>query len=157
MTAEREAKQRGVKRDGSLWLKVDKTLRHYARKGLQATSDSDCVAVSRYFHIGTGHRRFVDKNNQNGLAIPYLRALFPDAHFVYIKRGPGDNINSLIEGWRRPPAESRWVEVTDASGLGNDGIAWVAPVPLLVDGLHRYRTSNYLYFVRFIYLIYNHK
>jgi hypothetical protein len=71
-------------------------------------SDADRRAVSRYFYAHTGRRRFVDKNNQHGLAVPYLHALFPDAHFVYIKRSPGDNINSLIEGWRRPEVFGQW-------------------------------------------------
>ena len=51
---------------------------------------------------------FVDKNNQNGLCVPYLHALFPDAHFVYVKRSPGDNINSLIEGWGKPAEFATW-------------------------------------------------
>ncbi|WP_206054923.1 sulfotransferase family protein [Nitrosococcus wardiae] len=65
-------------------------------------------AVSRYFYIYTGQRRFIDKNNQNGLSIPYLHALFPDAHFVYVKRNPGDNIHSLIEGWTMPERFGTW-------------------------------------------------
>jgi len=52
--------------------------------------------------------RFVDKNNQNGLCIPYLQALFPDALFVYVKRSPGDNLNSLIEGWARADEFATW-------------------------------------------------
>lgn len=71
-------------------------------------SEGDRAAVSRFFYAGTGRRRFVDKNNQNGLAVTYLHALFPDAHFVYIKRSPGDNINSLIEGWKRPEGFGTW-------------------------------------------------
>lgn len=64
--------------------------------------------VSRYFYTWTGRRRWVDKNNQNGLCVPYLHALFPDAVFVYVKRSPGDNLNSLIEGWRKPDEFATW-------------------------------------------------
>ena len=64
--------------------------------------------VSRYFYAHTGKQRFVDKNNQNGLCVPYLHALFPSAHFVYVKRSPGDNINSLIEGWGKPEEFATW-------------------------------------------------
>ena len=71
-------------------------------------SESDRLSVARYFFSHTGKRRFVDKNNQNGLSIPYLYALFPDACFVYVRRNPGDNINSLIEGWRRPDEYATW-------------------------------------------------
>ena len=77
-------------------------------------ASSACVAdrqqVARYFYIHTGRSRFVDKNNQNGLCIPYLYSLFPDAHFVYVKRSPGDNINSLIEGWGKADEFAAWAD-----------------------------------------------
>ena len=71
-------------------------------------SEHDRNEVARYFYIHTGRLRFVDKNNQNGLCIPYLYRLFPEAHFVYVKRSPGDNLNSLIEGWGKPDEFSTW-------------------------------------------------
>lgn len=71
-----------------------------------STADRDSVA--RYFHAWTGKHRWVDKNNQNGLCLGYLRALFPDAVFVYVKRSPGDNLNSLIEGWGKPEEFATW-------------------------------------------------
>jgi hypothetical protein len=42
------------------------------------------------------------------LCVPYLHALFPDAVFVYVKRSPGDNLNSLIEGWGKPEEFATW-------------------------------------------------
>jgi hypothetical protein len=71
-------------------------------------TDSDRRYVSRYFYSRTGKLRVVDKNNQNGLSIPYLHNLFPDAHFVFIKRSPGDNINSLIHGWGKGDEFGVW-------------------------------------------------
>ncbi|MEW6415625.1 MAG: sulfotransferase [Pseudomonadota bacterium] len=71
-------------------------------------SDADRDTVSRYFYAWTGRHRWVDKNNQNGLCVPYLQALFPDAVFVFVKRSPGDNLNSLIEGWRKPDEFATW-------------------------------------------------
>ena len=71
-------------------------------------SDRDRDSVSRYFYRWTGQHRWVDKNNQNGLCVPYLQALFPDAVFVFVKRSPGDNLNSLIEGWRKPDEFATW-------------------------------------------------
>lgn len=78
--------------------------------GLDAgdASPADRAAVSRYFYRWTGRHRWVDKNNQNGLCVPYLRALFPDAVFVFVKRSPGDNLNSLIEGWKKPDEFATW-------------------------------------------------
>ncbi|MEZ0154828.1 MAG: sulfotransferase [Candidatus Reddybacter sp.] len=71
-------------------------------------SDQDRVNASRLFYTETGHRRIVDKNNQNGLSIPYLYELFPDAHFIFIRRNPGDNIESLITGWGKPEEFATW-------------------------------------------------
>ncbi len=76
--------------------------------GVEDASAADRNAVSRYFHSWTGHHRWVDKNNQNGLGVPYLHALFSDAVFVFVKRSPGDNLNSLIEGWRKPDEFATW-------------------------------------------------
>jgi hypothetical protein len=86
--------------------------RNWASHALDAddASEGERQKVTRYFYSETGHRRFVDKSNQNGLCVPYLRALFPDAHFVFVKRSPGDNINSLIEGWARPSEFSTWAD-----------------------------------------------
>ena len=64
--------------------------------------------ISRYFYSYTQKNRFVDKNNQNSLSIPFLNRLFPDAVFVYVKRNPGDNINSLIEGWKKTDLFGTW-------------------------------------------------
>ncbi len=76
--------------------------------GVQDASQKDRALVSRYFFAETGRERFVDKNNQNGLAVEYLHALFPDARFVYVKRSPGDNIHSLIVGWGQPERFGTW-------------------------------------------------
>jgi hypothetical protein len=84
--------------------------KHWNTHALDATDASadDRNFVTRYFYSWTGRSRWVDKNNQNGLCVPYLRALFPDAVFVYVKRSPGDNINSLIEGWGKPDKYATW-------------------------------------------------
>lgn len=74
----------------------------------ELASQRDRDAVAHYFYRYTGQNRFVDKNNQNGLCVGYLLALFPDACFVYVKRSPGDNLNSLIEGWQRPGEFATW-------------------------------------------------
>lgn len=66
------------------------------------------AAVTGHFYRHTGKRRFVDKNNQNGFCVPYLAELFPDAIFVFITRNPGDNINSLMRGWRKSDEFGAW-------------------------------------------------
>ncbi len=101
---------------------------------------TDRRAVSRYFHAMTGHRRWIDKNNQNGLCVPYLHALFPEAIFVYIKRSPGDNINSLIEGWGKEGKFSTWSDALPESVAVDDGryTRWCF---FLADGWRRYLHS----------------
>jgi hypothetical protein len=97
--------------------------RRWKSHALSATdaSHADRDFVVKYFYGRTGHRRFADKNNQNGFCIPYLQALFPEAYFVYVKRSPGDNINSLIEGWRRPQEFATWSEDLPARVCIDDG------------------------------------
>ncbi|BCX89802.1 hypothetical protein MIN45_P2175 [Methylomarinovum tepidoasis] len=91
----------------------------------QYANDRDRQALARLFFIRCGRcDRIVDKNNQNGLSIPYLLALFPQAHFVFVKRNPGDNIQSLIRGWGKAEEFGDW--------------AAALPVEVAVDG-GRYR------------------
>jgi len=73
-----------------------------------AACEQDRIAASHLFYTQTGRRRIVDKSNQNGFSIAYLFSLFPDAHFIFIRRNPGDNIESLIRGWGKPDEFATW-------------------------------------------------
>lgn len=44
--------------------------------------------------------RLLEKTPKNALRIPFLAALFPDAHFLFLFREPAANISSMIEGWQ---------------------------------------------------------
>ena len=105
--------------------------------GASDASTRDRNAVSRYFYAHTGRLRIVDKNNQNGLCVPYLRALFHDAHFVYVKRSPGDNIHSLIEGWGKADEFATWSDnlPTEVRVDGGRYRRWCF---FLFDGWQRY-------------------
>ena len=49
----------------------------------------------------SSHRvRFLEKTPKNALRIPFLKAAFPDARFVYLTRDAGPNISSIMDGWR---------------------------------------------------------
>jgi hypothetical protein len=91
--------------------------KHWDTHGLGPAdaSAADRDYVSRYFYTWTGQHRWVDKNNQNGLCLGYLRTLFPDAYFVYVKRSPGDNLNSLMEGWGKPEEFATWSDAVPAT------------------------------------------
>ena len=97
--------------------------KHWETHALAATdaSEHDRDYVTRYFYAWTGNTRFVDKNNQNGLCVPYLHSLFPDACFIYVKRSPGDNLNSLIEGWGKPDEFATWSDDLPATVAIDDG------------------------------------
>ena len=100
----------------------------------------DRETAARYFHAWTGRHRWVDKNNQNGLCIPYLHALFPDAVFVYVKRSPGDTLNSLIEGWRKPDEFATWSNALPEPVAVENGTLtqWCF---FLAEGWRRYLTA----------------
>jgi len=44
--------------------------------------------------------RLLEKTPKNALRIPFIKALYPDALFIYLYREPLGNISSLVEGWR---------------------------------------------------------
>ncbi|MGK7899697.1 MAG: sulfotransferase [Xenococcus sp. (in: cyanobacteria)] len=44
--------------------------------------------------------RFLEKTPKNSLRIPFLKAVFPEALFIYLYRDPKQNVSSIIEGWR---------------------------------------------------------
>ncbi len=108
---------------------------------ITAASDFDRVEASRLFYSATGRRRIVDKNNQNGLSIPYLHALFPDAHFVFIKRSPGDNIDSLINGWGKADEFGGWSSALPAE-VSIDKGAYKEWCFFLAEGWRKYCQSS---------------
>ena len=44
--------------------------------------------------------RFLEKTPKNALRVPFFRALFPDALFVFLWRDPRENLSSIMEAWR---------------------------------------------------------
>jgi hypothetical protein len=57
-----------------------------------------------YLNLEADHRpnplRLLEKTPKNALRIPFLKAVFPEAHFIYLYRQPAPNISSILEGWR---------------------------------------------------------
>lgn len=45
--------------------------------------------------------RMLEKTPKNALRIPFLRAVFPDARFIYLHRDPRQVLGSMIDGWQR--------------------------------------------------------
>lgn len=44
--------------------------------------------------------RMLEKTPKNALRIPFLRAVFPEAKFIYLHRDPRQVLGSMIDGWQ---------------------------------------------------------
>src|SRR5262249_28475255 len=44
--------------------------------------------------------RFLEKTPKNALRIPFLKALFPDARFIFLHREAQANVSAIMEAWR---------------------------------------------------------
>ena len=57
---------------------------------------------TRFFYDNSGGPsngvRFLEKTPKNALRIPFIKAVFPDARFIYLSRDAGPNISSTMEG-----------------------------------------------------------
>jgi len=65
-----------------------------------------------------GAFRLLEKTPKNALRVPFLRAIFPDARFLYLWREPEECLASLIEGWQ----SGKFVTYPDLPGW--PGPAW---------------------------------
>jgi hypothetical protein len=102
----------GLGRDGPAYWDTlhpcaERQWRTHALDAAQA-GPTDRERVTREYFIRTGGSRWVDMNAHAGLAVRYLDALFPDAHFVYVKRAPYATLRSLMLGWSLPERFGAW-------------------------------------------------
>ncbi len=44
--------------------------------------------------------RFLEKTPKNALRIPFLKSVFPDAKFIFLRREASANVSSIMEAWR---------------------------------------------------------
>ena len=44
--------------------------------------------------------RFLEKTPKNALRIPFFKAIFPDAKFIFLHREPRANMSAIMEAWR---------------------------------------------------------
>jgi len=76
---------------------------------------------THYRRMGTAQPksvRLLEKTPKNALRIPFFKAAFPDAKFIFLHRQAGPNISSIMEAWR----SGRFV--TYPSLPGWEGPAW---------------------------------
>ncbi|MGV8941820.1 MAG: sulfotransferase [Lysobacter sp.] len=87
-------------------------LRDYASNRLEsgdATADVGDLLRNRLFAAlrdrlqsapnNSGPVRVLEKTPKNALRIPFLKAVFPDARFIYLHRDPRQVLGSMIDGW----------------------------------------------------------
>ncbi|MBV8516019.1 MAG: TIGR03032 family protein [Acidobacteria bacterium] len=77
------------------------------------------AAVDRDGRAPATHRfRFLEKTPKNALRIPFLRALFADAFFIYLYRDERATISSMLDAWR----SGRFITYPDLPGW--EGQPW---------------------------------
>lgn len=88
----------------ALWLYAEPGRKHDEFDESDATD-----SVKRYirkqfldYQKQNGNRMILEKTPQNILRIPYTRAIFPEATFLFIVRSPFSFINSVELKWQRP-------------------------------------------------------
>lgn len=79
--------------------------------GAQDCSSQIAEKLSKDFYLnarkGNGQKpepseviRLLEKTPKNALRIPFMKALFPDAFFIYLYRDPKQVISSMIDAWQ---------------------------------------------------------
>ena len=59
------------------------------------------AAVDRNGHPAASKEfRFLEKTPKNSVRVPFLRAMFPDAFFIYLYRDERATMSSMMEAWR---------------------------------------------------------
>lgn len=95
-----------------LWLYADPRRNHDEFDEKDATDK-----VKRYirgqflkYQKQNGNRVIIEKTPHNLLRIPYVRAILPDAHFLYIVRDPLSFVSSVELKWQQPATKKRIVK-----------------------------------------------
>ena len=94
------------------WAGLSPRRRGYVSNRLLASDAGNGVAAALRFHFAgqlrdrhgmpppPGPVRFLEKTPKNILRVPFLREVFPDAHFVVLFRDPRAVLSSMMEAWR---------------------------------------------------------
>lgn len=92
-----------------LWLFADPSRTHDEFDERDATDKVKKYIRNQFlaFQQQNGGRIVVEKTPHNILRIPYVRAIFPEAHFIYIVRNPLSFISSVELKWQRPAGRKR--------------------------------------------------
>jgi hypothetical protein len=92
-----------------LWLYADPGRDHDEFDETDATDKVKRYVRSEFlkYQQEHGNRIIVEKTPHNILRIPYVRAIFPEAHFLYIVRNPLSFVSSVELKWQKPASRKR--------------------------------------------------
>ncbi|MEM7081127.1 MAG: sulfotransferase [Pseudomonadota bacterium] len=99
---------------------VDALIRRFLGnlKNARGTLFADIPAETRLAQC-----RFLEKTPKNALRIPFLRAVFPDARFIFLHRNPQQSVASIMEAWQ----SGRFVTYPNLPGW--HGLPWSLLLP----------------------------
>lgn len=89
---------------GAVWRYADPGRTHDEFNEQDATEEVKRYIWKQFLIYQKQHenQRVLEKTPQNVLRIPYVRAIFPDAAFLYIVRNPFSFISSVEYKWQKP-------------------------------------------------------
>jgi hypothetical protein len=92
-----------------LWLYADPGRSHDEFEENDATDKVKRYIRNQFlkYQEQNGNRIVAEKTPHNILRIPYVRAIFPEAHFLYIVRNPLSFVSSVELKWQRPAGGKR--------------------------------------------------
>ena len=95
-----------------LWLYADPGRSHDEFDEMDATDKVKRHIRNEFLKYQQRHenRIIVEKTPHNILRIPYVRAIFPEAHFLYIIRNPLSFVSSVELKWQQPATRKRIVK-----------------------------------------------
>jgi len=106
----------------SLWLYADPGRKHDEFNENDATDKVKRYIRKRFlkYQKQNGNRIVVEKTPRNILKIPYVRAIFPEAIYLYLVREPFSFISSVELKWQSPLSKrgiGRWLRTTPGTQL----------------------------------------
>lgn len=92
-----------------LWLYADPGRSHDEFDETDATDRVKRYIRKEFLRLQeeNGGRIVAEKTPHNILRIPYVRSIFPDAHFLYIVRNPLSFVSSVELKWQKPAGNKR--------------------------------------------------
>ena len=92
-----------------LWLYADPSRNHDEFDESDATNRVKSYIRGQFLKYQQEHggRIIIEKTPHNIMRIPYVREIFPEAHFLYIVRNPLSFISSVELKWQRPAGSKR--------------------------------------------------